>query len=163
VARDAYWAVSGYVAGNVVISLVAGGVAYVVLRVLGVPFALPLAVLVAFLDLIPLLGATVAGIAVALVTLFHHFPVATIVWILVVLVYQQVENQVVQPIIYRKTVDMHPLLVIVAVLAGAALLGILGVLLAIPVAATVQIVVARAWALRAAAEPTPAPAPGGDG
>lgn len=70
VAVDIYRAVSGYVTGNLVISLIAGTVTYVTLTILGVPFAVPLAVLMAFLDLIPLIGATIGGIVIGLITLF---------------------------------------------------------------------------------------------
>jgi predicted PurR-regulated permease PerM len=145
IAEDIYRAVSGYVAGNLVISLVAGLVTYITLTALGVPFAVPLAVMMAFLDLIPLVGATIGGVLIAIVTLFNDFPTSTIVWVLVLILYQQVENNVVQPVVYRKTVDVHPLVVIVSILIGAALLGVLGALVAIPVAGALQIVVRDMW------------------
>lgn len=148
VARDVYAAVSGYVAGNLVISLIAGTVTYVTLLVLDVPFAAPLAVLMAFLDLIPLIGATIGGVAIGIVTLFNDFPTSTIVWVVVFVVYQQAENNLIQPIVYRRTVNVHPLLVIVAILIGSTLLGVLGALVAIPVAAAVQIVARDAWSAR---------------
>src|SRR5207244_1068215 len=135
ISEDVYRATAGYVAGNLVISVVAGTTTYLTLLALGVPFAVPLAVLMSFLDLIPLVGATIAGIAVLLVTLFTNFPTATIVWLVVFVVYQQVENNVLQPIVYRRTVDVPPLVVIVAVLVGGSLLGVLGALVAIPIAA----------------------------
>jgi predicted PurR-regulated permease PerM len=141
VAGDAYRAVAGYVAGNLVISVIAGTVTYVTLTILGVPFAVPLAVLTAFLDLIPLVGATLGAIVVGIVTAFHDFPTALIVWVIVAIVYQQLENNVIQPVVYRRTVDVRPLFVIVAILIGSSLLGVLGALVAIPVAAAVQIVV----------------------
>lgn len=148
VADEIYRSVSGYVAGNLLISLVAGLGTYVVLSILGVPFAVPLAVLMAFLDLIPLVGATLGGIAIAIVTLFNAFPTSTIVWLAYFVVYQQVENNVLQPVVYRRTVDVAPLAVIVAILIGGSLLGILGALVAIPVAAALQIVIRHAWAVR---------------
>jgi predicted PurR-regulated permease PerM len=148
VAGQVYGAVAGYVAGNLIISVVAGLVTYTTLELLGVPFAVPLAVLVAFLDLIPLVGATIGSVFVALVTLFVDFPTATIVWLIVTIVYQQAENHIVQPIVYRQTVDVRPLVVIVSILIGASLLGVLGALVAIPVAATVQIVLRDWWARR---------------
>jgi predicted PurR-regulated permease PerM len=161
VARDIYGAVSGYVAGNLLISIVAGTVTYITLSVLGVPFAVPLAVLMAFLDLIPLVGATIGGVVIGIVTLFTDFPLATIVWVIVLIVYQQVENNVVQPIVYRRTVNVPPLAVIVAILIGSELLGVLGALVAIPIAATVQIVVRDIWNLHGGpnvpAEPGPPP------
>jgi predicted PurR-regulated permease PerM len=141
VSGDVYRAVAGYVAGNLIISVIAGTVAYVTLRILGVPFAVPLAVLVAFLDLIPLVGATLGSIVVGIVTAFHDFPTALIVWVIVSVVYQQVENNLIQPVVYRRTVNVRPLFVIVAILIGSSLLGVLGALVAIPIAAAVQIVV----------------------
>ena len=140
-----YRSVAGYVAGNLVISFIAGGVTYVTLIILGVPFAAPLAVLMGFLDLIPLVGATIGGVVIGAVTAFTDFPTATIVWVIVLLVYQQVENNVLQPIVYRRTVQVAPLLTIVAVLIGATLLGVLGVLIAIPIAGAIQIVVRDVW------------------
>lgn len=140
VSTDIYKSVSGYVAGNLFISIIAGLVAWITLELLNVPFAVPLAVLVAFLDLIPLVGATIGSVVVGIVTAFTDFPTATIVWAAVTLIYQQVENNVLQPLVYRRTVDVPPLAVIVAILIGASLLGVLGALVAIPIAATVQIV-----------------------
>ena len=140
-----YRSVAGYVAGNLVISFIAGGVTYITLIILGVPFAAPLAVLMGFLDLIPLVGATIGGVVIGAVTAFTDFPTATIVWVIVLLVYQQVENNVLQPIVYRRTVQVAPLLTIVAVLIGATLLGVLGVLIAIPIAGAIQIVVRDVW------------------
>lgn len=145
VAVDIYRAVSGYVAGNLVISLIAGTVTYVTLTILGVPFAVPLAVLMAFLDLIPLIGATIGGIVIGLITLFNDFPTSTIVWVIVLIVYQQVENNLLQPFVYKRTVAVPALGVIVAVLIGSSLLGVLGALLAIPVAAAVEIVLREWW------------------
>lgn len=138
-------AVSGYVTGNLFISLVAGLFTYVTLTILGVPFAVPLAVLFAFFDLIPLIGSVLGGIIVGAVSAFVDFPVALIVWAVALTVYQQVENNFIQPLVYGRTVELHPLAVLVAVLIGASLLGILGALIAIPAAATVQIVLRDWW------------------
>jgi predicted PurR-regulated permease PerM len=147
-ADDIYRSVSGYVAGNLVISAIAGLVTYVTLESLSVPFAAPLAVLMAFLDLIPLVGATIGGVVIGLVTAFTDFPTATIIWVVVLLVYQQIENNMLQPVIYRRTVDVAPLLVIVAILIGSTMLGVLGALVAIPVAAAIQTVVRDIWEQR---------------
>jgi predicted PurR-regulated permease PerM len=151
IARDIYRSTAGYVAGNLVISVIAGTVAYITMAILGVPFAVPLAVLMAFLDLIPLVGATIGGVAIGIVTAFNDFPTDTIIWLIVFVVYQQVENNVLQPLVYRRTVDVAPLLVIVAILIGSSLLGVLGALVAIPVAAAIQIVVRDLLESRAAA------------
>jgi predicted PurR-regulated permease PerM len=137
---DIYRSVSGYVAGNVAISLIAGLVAYATLKVIGVAFAAPLAVLVAVFDLLPLVGATIAAVIVGIVTLFYSFPTATIAWGIVVVVYQQVENQILTPVVYRRTVQVPGMLVLIAVLVGATLGGVIGALLAIPVAAAIQTV-----------------------
>ena len=145
---DVYRAVTGYVAGNVLISVVAGLGAYLMMTILGLPFAVPLAVTVALLDLIPLVGSTIGGLIVGVVAAVVGFPGKLIAWVIYVVVYQQVENNVLQPVVYRRTVQIHPLLVIVAVLIGGSLLGVLGALLAIPVAATVQILVKEWWAYR---------------
>ena len=148
IASDIYRSIAGYVAGNLLISVLAGVTTYVVLAILGVPFAVPLAVLMAFLDLIPLVGATLGGVAIGVVTLFNNFPTSTIVWLIVFIVYQQVENNIIQPVVYRRTVNVPPLLVIVAILIGGSLIGILGALVAIPVAAAIQIVVRDVWEQR---------------
>jgi predicted PurR-regulated permease PerM len=159
IGEDVYRTVGGYVTGNFAISLVAGFTTYVVLTVLAVPFAVPLAVLMAFLDLIPLVGASIAGFVIAVVAaLGGNFPADVIIWMVFFVVYQQIENNVLQPLIYRRTVALHPLLVIVAILIGAALLGILGALLAIPVAGAIQIVVKDWWQVRKAS-PSPALTP----
>jgi predicted PurR-regulated permease PerM len=157
---DIYRSTAGYVAGNLLISVIAGLTTYVTLTILDVPFAAPLAVLMAFLDLIPLVGATIGGVVIGIVTAFNDFPTATIVWVIVFLVYQQVENNLLQPLVYRKTVDVSPLVVIVSILIGSTLLGVLGALVAIPVAAAAQIVVRDIWMRR----PPPVPiveTPGG--
>jgi predicted PurR-regulated permease PerM len=148
VADDVYRSVGGYVVGNLGISLVAGISTYAVLALLGVKFAVPLAVLMAFFDLIPLVGATIAAILIGIVTAIEDFPTAMIVWIVFAILYQQFENNLLQPFVYRRTVALHPLLVIVAILIGASLLGVLGALLAIPIAGAVQIVVKDWWAVR---------------
>jgi predicted PurR-regulated permease PerM len=153
VAADVYRAISGYVAGNLAISVIAGTVTYVTLKVLGVPFAAPLSVLMAFLDLIPIVGATIGGLLIGIVTAFNDFPSSTIVWVIVFIVYQQIENNLLQPIVYRRTVNVPPLAVIVAVLIGGSLLGVLGALVAIPIAAIVQIVSSDWWRFRQASQP----------
>ena len=154
IADDVYRSVAGYVTGNLLISLIAGATTYLALTVLGVPFAMPLAVLMAFLDLIPLVGATIAGIVIGLVAaLGGDFPADMIIWVVFLILYQQVENNALQPLIYRRTVALHPLLVIVAILIGASLLGIVGALLAIPIAGALQIVVKDWWRYRRADSP----------
>jgi predicted PurR-regulated permease PerM len=132
-------AVGNYVAGALAQATIAGLTAYIMLKILGVPFAAPLALLIFFLDLIPLIGATIGAVIVGLVTLFEDFPTATIVWTVYSILYQQLENNLIQPQIQRRAVEINPFLVIVSVLFGSALLGVLGALVAVPVAASIQI------------------------
>ena len=94
-----------------------------------------------FLDLIPMVGATIGAVIVALVTVFNDFPTDTIIWIIWAIVYQQVENNLVQPQIQKRAVQINPFLVIVSVLFGGTLLGILGAIIAVPVAASIQIAI----------------------
>lgn len=132
-------AVGGYVAGALTIALIAGVATYIVLLILGVPFRAPLAVIAGLFSLIPLVGATIAAVLIAVVTLFENFPTATIIWVIWAIVYQQFENHVIQPQIQKRTVNVQPFITIVSVLFGATLLGVLGALVAIPVAASIQI------------------------
>jgi predicted PurR-regulated permease PerM len=166
IATDLSDAIVGYVFGNFAISVLAGLVTYVTLLILGVPFALPLAILFGFFDLVPLVGATLGGILVGVVVAFNDFPVGLIVWAGVLILYQQVENNLIQPFVYGRAVQLHPLIVILAILIGGSLLGVLGALMAIPAAAGVQAVVRDFWRIRqeSKAPPTgsqaPDPAPG---
>ncbi len=149
---DIYKAVGGYVTGNLVISVIAGFITWVTLELLNVPFAVPLAVMMAFLDLIPMIGATIGGVIIGIITAFVDFPTALIVWVIVLVVYQQIENHIVQPQIYKHAVDLHPLVVIIAILIGGMLLGVLGALLAIPAAAAIQLIIKDLWAHREESE-----------
>jgi predicted PurR-regulated permease PerM len=141
-------AVGNYVAGALVQATIAGAAAYIVMTILGVPFREPLAVLTGLFSLIPLIGATIAAVLVGLVTVFTDFPTVTIVWVIWAVVYQQVENTLIQPQIQRRAVNLHPFAVLVAVLFGSTLLGVLGAIIAIPVAASVQIVIREWWEYR---------------
>ncbi|HEY4236328.1 MAG TPA: AI-2E family transporter [Gaiellaceae bacterium] len=140
VGRGIYRQVGGYVTGNLAISLIAGVLATFVLLLLGVPFAIALGLLVGLLDLIPLVGATVAAVIVVGVG-FLHSVVAGIVLIVFFVVYQQVENHVLQPLVYNRTVALSPLAVLISILVGAELAGVLGALAAIPVAGAIQVVI----------------------
>jgi predicted PurR-regulated permease PerM len=125
-------ATGGYVRGNLGISVVAGVTSYVVLKILGVPYAETLAVLVAVLDVIPLVGATIGAVIVCLVGFALGGVVDGVVLVVFFVLYQQFENNVLQNVVYSKTVSLSPLIVFIAALIGAALGGIVGVLLAIP-------------------------------
>jgi predicted PurR-regulated permease PerM len=140
VGMEIYRTVGGYVTGNILISLIAGGSATLVLLIMGVPYAVALGLLVAILDLIPLAGATVAGVVVVLVAFLHSVP-AGIVLLIFIVAYQQLENHFLQPVIYGRTVQLSPLSVLISVLVGAELAGVLGALAAIPVAGTIQVIV----------------------
>ena len=142
-------AVGGYVGGVLLQATVAGLLAWLVLTILDVPFAAPLALLIFFLDLIPLVGATIGAVIVGIVTVFADFPTDTIIWTVWAILYQQIENNVIQPRIQQRAVNVHPLGVLISVLFGSALLGIVGALVAIPVAATLQIVAREWWGWRA--------------
>jgi predicted PurR-regulated permease PerM len=134
-------AVGNYVAGALGQALVAGVLAYLVLLILGVPYAGSLAVVIFLLDLVPLVGATLGAIIVGIITLFNDFPTTTIVWTVWSIVYQQVENNVIQPRIQARAVQVHPFVVLTSVLFGSTLFGVIGALLAIPVAAAIQIAI----------------------
>lgn len=156
VTHDIQNAISGYVTGNLLISLIAGLVTFVTLKLLKVPFAVPLAVLMAFFDLIPLVGATLGGVLIAIICAIVDFPTALIVWGIVFIVYQQIENHLIQPVVYGRTVQLHPFFVIVSILIGSSILGVLGALLAIPAGAMVQVVVRDWWTHRGPSPETPA-------
>jgi predicted PurR-regulated permease PerM len=149
-------AVAQFVLGNITISVLATIATWIVLSILGVPYPLALGFLVGFFDLLPLVGATLGAIVVALATLTVDFPTATIVWIAFIIVWQRFEDYVVQPLVYGRSLRVNPIVTIVSVLAGAALLGILGALLAIPTAAAIQIVLKDWWANRAHESPATA-------
>lgn len=126
-------ATGGYVRGNLAISLVAGVASYIVFRIIGLPYAETLAVLVGVLDIIPLVGATIAAVIVCIVGFAGSGVIDGIVLVVFFVVYQQFENNVLQNIVYSKTVSLSPLIVFLAALIGASLGGIVGVLLAIPI------------------------------
>ena len=111
------------------------------LLVLGVKYALALALVVAILDLVPLVGATLGAGVVFAVVVFQS-TTAAIVWLIFAIVYQQVENHVIQPIVYGRMTLLPPFAVLVAVLIGAKLGGVVGALGAIPIASAIQIIVA---------------------
>jgi predicted PurR-regulated permease PerM len=153
VGRDIYGTVGGYVTGNLVISLIAGTTTAIVLSIMGVPYAIALGFIVAILDLIPLAGATIAAIIVGAVAFIHSIT-AGIVVVTFFVVYQQVENHVLQPVVYGRTVKLSPLAVLIAVLIGAEIAGVLGALAAIPVAGTLQVIFVD-WLRHRRGDPVP--------
>jgi predicted PurR-regulated permease PerM len=156
VGHDIYRTVGGYVTGNLLISLIAGISSGVVLWLVGVPYAVALGLFVAILDLIPLAGATIAAIVVVLVALAAQGLTAAIVVTVFFLVYQQLENHLLQPLVYGRTVQLSPLAVLVAVLIGAEIAGVLGALAAIPVAGALQVLLVD-WRQQRARRVVPAP------
>jgi predicted PurR-regulated permease PerM len=140
IAQEVSRTIAGYVTGNLLISLIAGFATAMVLLVMGVPFALALGLLVAILDLIPLAGATLAAIIVTLVALTHSLTAAIVV-VAFFIVYQQLENHLLQPVVYGRTVQLSPLAILISVLVGAEVAGVIGALGAIPVAGTIQILI----------------------
>jgi predicted PurR-regulated permease PerM len=131
--------IGGFVSGALSVAFIAGTTSYIFLSLIGMPYALALAVLVALLDLIPLVGATLAAIVVSLVG-FTESVVVGVVCIAFYVAYQQFENYVVYPRVMRRAVDVPAPVTVVAVLLGGTLLGVVGALLAIPVAAAVLLV-----------------------
>jgi predicted PurR-regulated permease PerM len=158
VGSQIYRTISGYVTGNLAISVLAGVSSAIVLAIVGVPYALALGLLVAVLDLIPLAGATLAGIILGIVA-FLTSTTAGIVVVAFFVIYQQLENHLLQPLIYGRTVQLSPLTVLIAVLIGAEVAGVLGALMAIPVAGTLQVLIAD-WQRRPAPSATGEPAEG---
>jgi predicted PurR-regulated permease PerM len=140
IAQHANRQVGGYVFGNLVISVICLAVTWVALYALGVPYSLALAVFMAVFDIIPLVGATIGSIVVIGAAFLLTGSTAGIAMFVIVMVYQQVENHVLQPLIYGRTVALSSLTVLLAVLTGGAALGLVGALLAIPIAGTLQAV-----------------------
>ena len=155
IARETSSAVGGYVAGVFAVAALAGVVSFVVMTILGIPYAVPLAVQMAFFAILPLVGSTIGAFVIAIVAAFQGVEIV-VIWGVFWVLYQQTETHVLGPLVYRKAVDMSPALVILSVMAGATLLGVLGALLAIPAAATIQILIREWWRSRAPVEPAAA-------
>ena len=140
-------AINGYVNGNLAISAIAGLTTWIFLLSVRVPFAGVLALWVAFADLIPLVGATLGAIPTIAVA-FLHSTTAGIATTVFYVIYQQIENQVLQPTIMARTVAMQPLVILISVLIGVELFGLLGALLAIPIAGIIKVIGADILAYR---------------
>ncbi|SDY85408.1 Predicted PurR-regulated permease PerM [Saccharopolyspora shandongensis] len=130
----------GYLLGNLITSLIAGTVSFIWLVIFGVPFPLLLAVLVALFDLVPVVGPITSGVIVSLVSLTVSVPVA-LATVGFLVVYRVVEDYLLVPKIIGRTVQVPAAITVVAVLLGAALLGVIGALIAIPVAAVIRLLV----------------------
>jgi predicted PurR-regulated permease PerM len=143
---------SGFVLGDLLTSLIAGAVIFVTLAILGVPYALLFGLWVAFVDFLPQIGGALAGIPTVFFALAHSFT-AGVVTLVVFLAYTFLENHFLNPVVMARTVKINPLLVFVAVLVGADIGNWLGglfgafvaVLLAVPIAASLQVVIVEIW------------------
>jgi predicted PurR-regulated permease PerM len=144
VGNDCAKSVTGYISGNLLISVICGGLTYVVLLIMGVPFAGLIGLFVGIADLMPLVGATIGGVVAALAGFIHSVPAGIVVLVFFVL-YQQLENHLLQPLVFARTVKLNPLTVIIAILIGVELMGVLGALLAIPVASMIQVILRDVW------------------
>jgi len=144
VGADCAKTITGYISGNLLISVICGGLTYAVLSIVGVPFSGLIALFVGITDLIPLVGATLGAVVAGLAAFVDSVPAGIIVVVFFV-VYQQLENHLLQPLIFSRTVQLNPLTVLVAILIAVELAGLLGALLAIPLAAMIQIVVRDVW------------------
>jgi predicted PurR-regulated permease PerM len=133
-------AVGGYVSGNLLISVICGTVTTSVLLATSVPYPFALGVVVAVLDLIPLVGATIGTVIAVAVAVATRGVWTAVIVLVVMLVYQQVENNAIQPVVYSRTVKLSPLAIAVSVAVGAEVGGIIGVLLAIPAAGALKVV-----------------------
>ena len=154
IADGVYGVVRSYVSVNLVLAAAAGLFTWGMLELLGVEMAVPLAILVAIFDLVPLIGLTIGGLIVAAVAALHSFPDALVIWLVAFIAFQQFQDRVVQPVLYGRAVKVNPLVAILALFAGAQLAGILGALLAIPVAASIAVVF-KVYQPRKSAEATP--------
>jgi predicted PurR-regulated permease PerM len=154
-AQEVSRAISGYMLGNLATSMIAGVVVFVGLRIMGVPFALVLAIWVGLVDFLPLIGGLLAGLPTVALAFLHSVP-AGIVMLIVFLVYQQLENHILNPVIMSRTVRLNPLWVLLAVLFGAEIGGLigsdlgalLGALLAVPTASAIQVIARDLWVNR---------------
>lgn len=140
IAVEAAGAVSGYVIGNLLVSLVAGVAAFICLVSVRVPSPVVLALFVAFADLIPLVGATL-GAAVSVLAAFLYSPTAGLVSLIFFIIYQQVENGLIYPWIMARKVNVNPLVILLSVLVGVELFGIVGALLAVPASGALQVII----------------------
>lgn len=144
VAADCAKACTGYMAGALLICTIAGSTTFLFLTVMGVPFSGVLGLWVGFSALIPLIGATLGAIPTVLVAFLHSTP-AGIAAVVFYVAYQQLENNFLQPTVMSRTVNLNPLAVLTAVLVGVELYGILGALLAIPIAGMIQVIARDLW------------------
>jgi len=152
--------VKSYVSVNLTLAVAAGVFTWLALEILGVDLAVTMGVIVGFLDLMPLIGLTIGGVFVGIVAAFHDFPKSLIIWAVLFVIYQQAQDRVIQPILYRSAVQIHPAVAIIAILVGAELAGILGALLAIPTAGTIGVLIDEGTRWRRETRDAPEPPDG---
>lgn len=140
IGEKVYKIINGYVIGNIILSIMYGLASALVLWIMKSPYFLPLGLLTGLIDLIPLVGSTIGAIIVVIISLLSGELWTAIVYVIFSLLYVQVENNVLNPAIYSKNVDVSPLIVLASILIGASVGGIIGALLAIPVAASIQVI-----------------------
>lgn len=145
--QQGYKSVTSYITGNIFISLCAGAASFVFCLIAGIPYALLLGVAMMICDLIPMVGAYLCGIVLGIFGLVLVGPEVGLIAVIFVTIYQQFENQILSPLVYNKAVSLTPLTALVSVSIGGAVAGLLGALIAIPVAATAQIVLKRYFGL----------------
>ena len=151
--------VRAYVSVNLLLAIAAGLLTFTFLEIAGFHLAIPMAALVAFLDLIPLIGLTLGGASVAIALLIDGGPGDAIVWAAIFLIYQQLQDRVIQPLMYKGgALKVNPAVAIVAVIVGADLAGVLGALLAVPAAASLGVILDELFAGPPSAEAQPEPA-----
>jgi len=129
-----------YIRGNLLISVFCGIFVFAVLTILHVPYALPLAIFAAIIDLLPLVGQTIGAIP-AVIIAFGVSPLTGVLVIVLHLIYQQIENAIISPMIYNKALNLYPSIIFLSVLLGASLFGILGAFLSLPIAASIPAVI----------------------
>jgi len=159
---DVAQAVTGYMLGNFATSIIAGILVYLTLRLTGVPFAIVLAIWVGIVDFLPLIGGLLAGVPTVLIALLHSLTAGVVV-LIVFLVYQQIENHILNPVVMSRTVRLNPLWVLLAIIVGADLGGLfgstfgalVGALLAVPAAGAVQVLARDLWTNRSGVPPPP--------
>ncbi len=139
-ARRMHVRVSGYVSGTLLIAAIGGLVMGVTLAIVGNPYFLPLGLVMAVFALIPWVGSAMATVLIVATTLASQGFKQALIVTLVYVAYQPIENHVLQPLIQKRTIRMNPLLIAIVMLIGTSLVGLLGTVLALPVAGAVQVV-----------------------
>jgi len=134
--------VSGFVTGNLLASLLAGIFSTIILFITGVPYALPLGLFVVIIELVPYIGPLVVTVLLTLVAFTVGVVTGVVVFVLL-LVYHMIEGHSLRPLIYGRALKLSPLAVLIAIILGAEIAGILGTLVALPIAGSIQVILAE--------------------